>query len=92
MGILALLLLILGSALPVDPERADFRVRTGSPALDLGFLNSPMDSYGVVSPGVARARSDPQDLAPHPASATETASGAPTRLARRDAEKHLRIG
>jgi hypothetical protein len=34
-------------ALFVDPTRGDFRVRDGSPALQLGFVNFPMDRFGV---------------------------------------------
>ncbi|SHJ03869.1 right-handed parallel beta-helix repeat-containing protein [Pseudozobellia thermophila] len=30
----------------VDPENGDYRVREGSPALDLGFKNFPMDEFG----------------------------------------------
>lgn len=31
----------------VDPAKGDFRVREGSPALELGFKNFPMDRFGV---------------------------------------------
>lgn len=34
----------------VDPSRGDFRVREGSPALALGFVNFPMDRFGVQKP------------------------------------------
>lgn len=30
----------------VDPQNGDYRVREGSPALDLGFKNFPMDEFG----------------------------------------------
>jgi hypothetical protein len=34
----------------VDPARGDFRVRDGSPAQKLGFVNFPMDRFGVRPP------------------------------------------
>ena len=40
----------VGDPLFVDAERGDFRVQQGSPALDLGFVNFPMDQFGVRSP------------------------------------------
>jgi len=33
----------------VAPERGDYRVKPGSPALALGFVNFPMDRFGVRS-------------------------------------------
>ncbi len=33
-----------------DPSRGDFHVRAGSPALKVGFINFPMDRFGVQSP------------------------------------------
>jgi hypothetical protein len=33
----------------VDPSVGDFRVRPGSPALAIGFVNFPMDRFGVTS-------------------------------------------
>jgi hypothetical protein len=33
-----------------DPEKGDFRVKPGSPALDVGFENFPMDQFGVQKP------------------------------------------
>lgn len=48
---------LAGDPMYVDPASGDFRVRDGSPALKLGFLNFPMDQFGVVSPALkARAR------------------------------------
>lgn len=38
---------IEADALFVDPEHGDFRVRETSPALGLGFVNFPMDQFGV---------------------------------------------
>jgi predicted metalloprotease with PDZ domain len=42
----------------VDSVHGDFRVKEGSPALKLGFVNFPIDQFGVVSPALkAKARS-----------------------------------
>ncbi|MBL9204905.1 MAG: alpha-L-fucosidase [Opitutaceae bacterium] len=39
-----------GDALFVDAATGDFRVKDGSPALRLGFVNFPMNNFGVRSP------------------------------------------
>jgi hypothetical protein len=41
---------ILADAMFVDPDKGDFRVKEGSPALKLGFVNFPMDQFGVQKP------------------------------------------
>ena len=41
---------IVADALFVDPANGDFRVKDGSPALKLGFVNFPMDQFGVQKP------------------------------------------
>ncbi|MCC6355128.1 MAG: right-handed parallel beta-helix repeat-containing protein [Verrucomicrobiae bacterium] len=49
---------LVGDPQFVDAARGDFRVRDGSPALKLGFVNFPMDQFGVRSPrlrAIARA-------------------------------------
>ena len=38
---------IIADALFVDAAKGDFRVKEGSPALKLGFVNFPMDQFGV---------------------------------------------
>ncbi len=38
---------VLGDPMYVDPANGDFRVKDGSPALELGFKNFPMDQFGV---------------------------------------------
>jgi hypothetical protein len=38
---------LVGDPLFVDPAQGDYRVRDGSPALQLGFKNFPMDQFGV---------------------------------------------
>jgi hypothetical protein len=42
----------------IDPANGDYRVKAGSPALTLGFVNFPMDQFGVQKPelrAIARA-------------------------------------
>ena len=41
---------MVADALFVDPAQGDFRVKDGSPALKLGFVNFPMDQFGVQKP------------------------------------------
>ncbi|MBK9989259.1 MAG: PDZ domain-containing protein [Verrucomicrobia bacterium] len=41
---------VVADAQFVDPARGDYRVRDGSPALALGFMNFPMDRFGVQKP------------------------------------------
>ena len=41
---------LVGDPLFMDAARGDFRVKDGSPALKLGFVNFPMDQFGVRSP------------------------------------------
>ncbi len=44
----------------VDPARGDYRVRDDSPALALGFMNFPMDQFGVRSPALRAIARTPQ--------------------------------
>ena len=49
---------VLGDPMYVDPANGDFRVKEGSPALNVGFKNFPMDQFGVKKPSlkaIARA-------------------------------------
>ena len=41
---------LAADALFVDPARGDYRVKEGSPALSLGFVNFAMDRFGVQKP------------------------------------------
>jgi hypothetical protein len=41
---------MIGDAMFIDPANGDFRVKDGSPALKLGFVNFPMDPFGVQKP------------------------------------------
>jgi hypothetical protein len=43
---------IAADPLFVDPAHGDFRVEDGSPALQLGFRNFPMDRFGVKKPAL----------------------------------------
>jgi len=54
---------IVADALFVDPVNCDFRVREGSSALKLGFVNFPMDQFGVQKPelkAIARTPETPK--------------------------------
>lgn len=41
---------IVADAMFIDPANGDYRVKEGSPALKLGFVNFPMDQFGVQKP------------------------------------------
>jgi len=41
---------IVADAQFLDPAHGDYRVKDGSPALTLGFVNFPMDQFGVQKP------------------------------------------
>ena len=43
---------LVGDAMFVDPAKGDYRVKDGSPALALGFVNFPMDQFGVQLPAL----------------------------------------
>ena len=54
---------IVADAQFVDPAHGDYRVKEGSPALALGFVNFPMDQFGVQKPelkSIARVPQLPQ--------------------------------
>jgi hypothetical protein len=40
---------LVGNPIFMDAENGDFRVKDGSPALQIGFKNFPMDEFGVTS-------------------------------------------
>lgn len=62
----------------VDPAKGDYRVKAGSPALALGFVNFPMDQFGVQKPelkAIARVPRLPQsEITATPASAVRAAA------------------
>ena len=43
---------IVADAWFVDPAQGDYRVKEGSPAASLGFVNFPMDRFGVQRPAL----------------------------------------
>ena len=54
---------VVADAQFVDPARGDYRVKPDSPALELGFVNFPMDQFGVQNPklkAIARTSQLPQ--------------------------------
>jgi membrane-associated protease RseP (regulator of RpoE activity) len=53
---------IVADAMFVDPANGDFRVREGSPALKLGFVNFPMDQFGVQKPELKSVARTPETL------------------------------
>src|SRR5208337_2316104 len=63
---------IVADAQFVDPAHGDYRVKDGSPALALGFVNFPMDQFGVQKPelkAIAGVPRLPQPKIPAPPSA-----------------------
>lgn len=74
---------IAGDPLFVDPANGDFRVREGSPALEIGFVNFPMDQFGVKKPSlraIARTPELPELLTFSPAARREMARQLPQWL------------
>lgn len=66
---------VVGDPMFVDPERGDFRVRDGSPALALGFRNFAMDDFGVRDPDLRAIARTP--AIPGLAARPEATSAAP---------------
>jgi membrane-associated protease RseP (regulator of RpoE activity) len=67
---------IVADAQFVDPAHGDYRVKDGSPALALGFVNFPMDRFGVQKPelkAIARGPQLPQSKTPAPVAPVHTA-------------------
>jgi PDZ domain len=61
---------IVADAQFVDPAHGDYRVKASSPALALGFVNFPMDGFGVQKPelkAIARTPRMSQSAASAPA-------------------------
>ena len=66
---------IVADAMFIDPAHGDYRVKDGSPALALGFVNFPMDEFGVQKPELKAIAHTPELPQPRitaaaPASAT----------------------
>jgi alpha-L-fucosidase len=66
---------IIQDARFVDPAHGDYRVQEGSPALRLGFVNFPMDQFGVQRPELKAIARTP--LLPQPSASSQrpTAGG-----------------
>ena len=67
---------IVADAQFVDPAHGDYRVKDGSPALALGFVNFPMDRFGVQKPelkAIARVPQLPKGKTPAPTATTRPA-------------------
>jgi membrane-associated protease RseP (regulator of RpoE activity) len=54
----------------LDPARGDFRVSDDSPALSLGFVNFPMDQFGVRKPALKAIARTPSFAPPGTAEVT----------------------
>ena len=70
---------IVADAQFVAPAQGDYRVKDGSPALAQGFVNFPMDRFGVREPklkAIARVPELPQGNASAPSAAIRTADPA----------------
>ena len=68
---------IVADAQFIDPAHGDYRVKDGSPALALGFVNFPMDQFGVqklVLKAVARVPQLSQPKMPAPVTAVRAAA------------------
>ena len=73
---------IVADAMFVDAPKGDFRVKAGSPALGLGFVNFAMDQFGVQRPSLkAIARTPEMPSLGSPGTDT-VAQPVPTRLVR----------
>ncbi|MBI5834118.1 MAG: PDZ domain-containing protein [Armatimonadetes bacterium] len=68
---------VAGDPLFVDPAKGDYRVKEGSPALKLGFVNFAMDQFGVTRPEL-RALARTPEL---PGTARPAAAGTRAALA-----------
>lgn len=67
----------------INPAAGDYRVKPGSPALALGFVNFPMDQFGVQKPGLRQKARQP--TMPDEKSRSENSS-------MRDASKQTLLG
>jgi len=74
---------IRGDAQFVDPSVGDYRVREGSPALELGFKNFPMDQFGVTEPRLKALARGPK---------LPGANAAPAEVTKRDDTIHNWLG
>ncbi|NBV23430.1 MAG: PDZ domain-containing protein [Proteobacteria bacterium] len=61
---------IVADALFIDAPHGDFRVKEGSPALKLGFVNFPMDQFGVQKPELKALARTPEFSPTKPATSS----------------------
>ena len=80
---------IIADALFVDAVQGDFRVKDGSPALKLGFVNFQMDQFGVQKPGLKAIARTPEIPKPS-ASAVLTANTNAVEQVKRFAQAQVR--
>jgi hypothetical protein len=73
---------IFGDPQFVDPASGDFRVKEGSPALDIGFKNFLMDAFGVKKPSLRKIALTPQLPVVRTVSATAKQHASPAKPAR----------
>ena len=71
---------IIADAMFVDPARGDYRVKAGSPALALGFVNFPMDQFGVQKPSLKAIARTPVLPVPKAVTAAPTARDVTPRV------------
>jgi hypothetical protein len=70
---------VVGDAMFIDPAHGDYRVKDGSPALALGFVNFPMDQFGVQKPELKAIAHTPELPQPRITAAAPTARNATPR-------------
>ena len=58
---------LTGDPLFMNPAQGDYRVKDGSPVLKLGFVNFPMDQFGVRAPRLRSLARTPLAAAANPA-------------------------
>jgi len=51
---------IAADAMFIDASRGDYRVKSDSPALNLGFKNFPMNQFGVIKPSLKKIAKTPE--------------------------------
>jgi hypothetical protein len=71
---------IVADAEFVDPAHGDYRVKDGSPALAMGFVNFPMDEFGVQKPELKAIARTPELPGVNAAFATSGARDATLRV------------
>ncbi|HEU6447397.1 MAG TPA: PDZ domain-containing protein [Verrucomicrobiae bacterium] len=70
---------IVADAQFIDPAHGDYRVKKGSPALALGFVNFPMSQFGVQKPELKAIARTPE--LPEPGTAAVVAGTRPAAAA-----------